>query len=106
MLDSTAKFPDGAIDFHIVLLGSIEECIDIEVPSQQIGDESMPGFSGKYLYVGFFTTERSNERGIVVIPDIGDSLGGIAQVLSQTYLGTYDFTNVNFFVGIWYFIKR
>ena len=99
MLDSTAKFPDGALDFHIVLLGSIEECIDIDVPSQQVGDETMPGFSGKYLYVGFFiTTERSNgnERGIVVIPDIGDSLGGVAQVLSQIYLSTYDFTNVNF----------
>ena len=53
VLDSTAKFPDGALDFHIQLLGNMEECIDIDVPSQVFGDETLPGFTGKYLYSKF-----------------------------------------------------
>ena len=44
MLDSTAKFPEGVLDFHIVLLGNIEECIGINVPAQQNGNDALPGF--------------------------------------------------------------
>ena len=44
MLDSTAKFPEGVLDFHIVLLGNIEECIGISVPAQQNGNDALPGF--------------------------------------------------------------
>ena len=44
VLDSTAKLPDGVLDFHIVLLGNIEECIGISVPVQQRGNDTLPGF--------------------------------------------------------------
>ena len=44
VLDSTAKFPEGVLDFHIVLLGNIEECIGINVPAQQNGNDALPGF--------------------------------------------------------------
>ena len=83
MLDSTAKFPDGVLNFHIVLLGNMEECIDITVPSEQVGDELLPGFSGKYLYSRFGNGKRSSdnstERIIVVVPGIGDSFANAAQ---------------------------
>ena len=84
MLDSTAKFPDGALDFHIVLLGNMEECIDIDVPSQPVGDETMPGFSGKYLYSNFGYKTNDNERIAVVIPNIGDSIAMADQVWIHT----------------------
>ena len=81
MLDSTAKFPDGALDFHIQLLGNMEECIDIDVPSQVVGDETLPGFTGKYLYSKFGSKKSNgNERIVVVIPNIGDSIAMAAQV--------------------------
>ena len=50
MLDSTAKIPDALLDLHHIFLGNIEECIDISVSPRQVGNESLPGFNGKYRF--------------------------------------------------------
>ena len=50
MLDSTAKIPDGLLDLRLKFLGNIDECIDISVSPQQVGNERLPSFNGKYLY--------------------------------------------------------
>ena len=85
MLDSSAKFPDGVMNFHIVLLGNIEECIDISVPAQIYKNDTLEAFTGKYVYTKVYVPPKGqDEKIVIVVPGFGDSLGALAQVFSTS----------------------
>ena len=101
MLDSSAKFPDGAMNFHIVLLGNIEECIDISVPAQIHKNETLEAFTGKYVYTKVYVPPKNkDEKIVIVVPGFGDSLGALAQVFCSWMLGLRVFELFQF-LGCW-----